>query len=138
MSGMKIVPAFAVLLLAASTGAAPGPSLALRESRVMIEGAYRAAGRGSYDAGRAALGPAYSPDEARAILERMFLWLAGPEGRAAAAFNEPRALLELAARRAHPQIGDGRYQRSAERWADYVAASAPALSRGLLTSNRTP
>lgn len=67
----------------------------------------------------------YDVLETHEILERMFLWLAGPEGRAAAVLM-PDRVLERAARAAHPSITDGPGERGAANWAAFVRLIAAA------------
>lgn len=82
-----------------------------------------------------AFGAGYDAVQTHEILERMFLWLAGPEGRAAA-LARPSGLLELAARAAHPAIADGPGLRGASHWAAFVdgAARAWTPAAGLVLS----
>ena len=78
--------------------------------------------------GHRALGRGYNVGEASEILARMAAWLASREGRDAARTvsgeEGTRRLLELAARRAHPEIGEGVGTRGASNWSDFVVGAA--------------
>lgn len=144
--------ALSLLLAAVAAHGSSQPSADLMRARLRVEAALVAVqacsrhaetaeeelrAEGTQRLARAAFGSGYDAVQAHEILERMFLWLAGPEARATA-LAEPSGLVERAARAAHPAIADGLGLRGAAHWASFVEAAAQtaAANRSFASASR--